>query len=200
LRIRNEKWLIKQFPILIIRPKPTVKQDRQKITAIFDEENILASNRNRAITRSSAGMRANVRDKSWLFKQLNKLKNEQKEFANKSRKDITEQRAARIMSALQKLLQADERPTRIFAGKLAAIAGLTQNQTSAVVRANQPLRNAINAANDDKFRRLLQWATAQQIANHQPLSMNRICTLAGLPKSALASTLIEQIITNLLKP
>jgi hypothetical protein len=197
LRIHDAPWLHRQFPKLIKKPLPSIYADRKKINNIFHDTKLSPKERHLSIVGNSAGMRSLIRDHTWLCKKLTLLQDEKTHQNNESLSKSFEQRSTKIEIALQYLIREEDEPKLIHAKSLGAIAGLTFPQTSKTIRANPKLQSIINAVNKDKMRRQLLLAIRKLLADNYPLHSNSICKLARLPRSAKATFLIQQIITNL---
>lgn len=197
LRIHDAQWLTSKFPTLLEKRIPFISEDRRKLKAIANDKDLPASIRQKNIKHISAGMRALIRDRQWLHDRLSQLQAEQKRQADAMHQDTSEQHASAITDALQKLLNEEGRPTRIYTNTLASMIGLTYTQVASIIRTHPQLRETIAAANNDKHRRQLKWAVRQLLSPGHPLSVYEICRLARLPRSAKTTTLIQEIIAEM---
>lgn len=196
LRIYDADWLGKQFPQLRTNPLPSVNDDRRQIECILGDKNLPSKQRLELIRVGSIGIRARLRDESWVRGQLKELQDEKRMRTQQRRSSARADCATAIMNALQLLLRDEGRPTRIFYTMLAAKVGLTHSQVTTVIQSHPSLRDAIAAANKDKPRRQLLWAAQQLAADGVALSSKKIYRRASLPFSPKTNNMVREIVNR----
>jgi hypothetical protein len=100
---------------------------------------------------------------------------------------------AALEKALSQMLEEEQRPIRIFATTLGAMAGLSDSQAGDIIRAYAPLREGILQANEDKIRRQLLWAARQLHLEGGRLSKKQIGKRAGLPTAEVSDEVFREI-------
>lgn len=195
LKLFDRDWLDKNF---VVHPVeiPSVAADRAYLRQVLAQGSI--SKIREKFRNTPAGIRASLRDQSWLADRLSELNAQAKESQTKQHGEGSASRSSLLQSALQRVLATEHWPVRINGPLLGQMVGLSGGQAQVAIRRDPELRQAIEAANQNKTERQIIFATRQLYAEGHPISLKQILRRARVPSRRENFQMAEQARDGLL--
>ncbi|WP_283738542.1 hypothetical protein [Alcaligenes faecalis] len=196
LKLFDGHWLNENF---VIHPVdiPSVASDRAYLQQIAASQDSITKIREK-FRNTPAGVRASLRDQSWLEDRLNELDGQARTSKTRQRTERYASRVSLLHSALQRVLAADDWPVRVNGPLLGQMVGLSGQQAQAAIRCDPKLRQAIETANQNKIERQIIFAARQLYAEGHLISLNQILRRARIPSLRENYQMAEQARNGLL--
>ncbi|WP_232451423.1 hypothetical protein [Burkholderia ubonensis] len=197
LRIYDGEWLQSQRPVSMRHWKyklPLLLDDRLRIEQhlLTTGDTVDAWDR---VLRTSAGLRASIRDGDWLNTIRNRILSKKKKDKSTPSKRLQE-RASRLFEAFQTISHTFGCPRAIYLPELAKLTNLTLGQARITLSRHPELGSAIRAANQNLKQKQLQWALDQLILESTTVTTSKVITKANLWRSRSIKALAEVIIAT----
>ncbi|TFW72545.1 hypothetical protein C3Y98_02760 [Methylotenera oryzisoli] len=181
LKINDYEWLIKLLPSAAKTKLPTIEQDRNIILKLMESDAPSIETLYRKSLGRCPGIRARIRDKSWVDQQLKMIQIKKARQVDQKRNAIRQEQKNHLLESLHRYVKNEKRPKRITRPQLAHASGMTHSQVDYLLIEFPEIEKEILKINNDKQNRTLIWAINTLKAEGKSLGLSEIYRVAKLP-------------------